>query len=70
MVSIDALRTKRFIRGLANPMFTILSSHVRRIIYAEAIDAAIRIEASQLEQKAAREATEKPKLQGSFSGGS
>ena len=51
-------------------MFTILSSHVRRIIYAEAIDAAIRIEASQLEQKAAREATKKPKLQGSFSGGS
>ena len=45
MVPSDALRMERFIRGLAKPMFTTLSSYVGRIIYAEAEDAALRIKA-------------------------
>ena len=52
VMPIDVLRTKGFIRGLANLMFTMLSSHVRRITYAEAVDTALHIEAGQMERKA------------------
>ena len=51
-------------------MFTTLSSYVGRIRYAEVIDVALCIEASQMEKKAFRVANKKPKLWGSFLGGS
>lgn len=43
-------------------MFTTLSSYVGRIRYAEVIDVALCIEASQMEKKAFRVANKKPKL--------
>lgn len=69
MVPTDALRTGGFIRGLANPMFTTLSSHVGRITYTEAMDASLHIKAGQQKRKANREAAKKPKSRGSFSKG-
>ena len=45
MVPTDTLRTERFIRGLANLMFTTLLSHVGRITYAKAVDVTLHIEA-------------------------
>ena len=69
MVPIDALRKKRFILELANPLFTMLSSHIGRITYAEVVDVALRIAAGQMERKASKDATKKPKVQGSFLGG-
>ena len=69
MVPTDALRTERFIRGLANPMLTTLSSHVGKTTYAEAVDVALRIEVGQQERRASQEAAEKSKSRGSFLGG-
>ena len=43
-------------------MFTTLSSHVGRITYAEAVDAALRIEAGQMERKASKDIAKKPKV--------
>ena len=51
-------------------MFTTLSSHVRRITYAEAVDAALRIEAGQMERKASKDIAKKPKVWWSFFGDS
>ena len=69
MVPTDALRMERFIKGLVNLMFTTLSSHMGRIIYAKAMDVALCIEVGQQERRVAREAAKKSKSQGSFLGG-
>ena len=68
MVPTDALRVERFIQGLANLIFTMLSSYVRRITYAEAVNTALWIEAENIERIASKEATKKPNVKGSFFG--
>ena len=57
MVPTDALRIERFIQGLVNLMFTMLSSYVRRITYAKAVDATLHIKAGQIERKGSKDVT-------------
>ena len=45
MVPTNAPRIERFIQGLANLMFTTLSSHIRRITYTKAVETTLHIEA-------------------------
>ena len=62
MVTTEALRMTRFICGLANLMFTTLSSQFTKLTYAEAVNTAMRIEDRRMDKKVAREAIKKQKV--------
>ena len=66
LVGIAALRVERFIRGLADPSFTILASQIGKVIYVEAVNATLLIESSKIERKASKEAAKKPKTRRFF----
>ena len=70
LVAIEALRAKRFIQGLIDPLFTTLAPQIGKVTYAEVMNAALLIESGKMERKASREAAKKLKTWGSFSGGS
>ena len=70
MVDTKALKISRFSRGLAMTMCTTLSSQVRKLTYVKVVNIAMRMETRRIEKKASREAAKKPKVQGSFMGGS
>ena len=70
LVATEALRAKRFIRGLVDPLFITLALHIGKVTYVEAMNVTLLIESSKIERRASEEATKKPKTLGSFSNGS
>ena len=54
MVDIKAVKTWRFTRGLAKPMFTTMSSQVGKLTYVEVVDVAVHIEIGRMEKKASK----------------
>ena len=69
MVLTKIMRTKRFIEGLVDPLFKVLSPQIERLTYAKTVDAARRIEMREFERRASREPRKKTKTLGFFSGG-
>ena len=70
LVATEALRAKRFIQGLANPLFTTLATQISKVTNIETMDAALLIEYGKMERRASKEAAKKPMTLGSFSDGS
>ena len=64
------MKVRRFVRGLADPLFPNILPMVERMPYVEIVDAAYGLESRTKEWKAAKESNKKQKMKGSFSGGS
>ena len=47
LVSIENMRVKRFIRGLADPMFSNLFPMIRRMSYAKIVDTTYGLESGK-----------------------
>ena len=70
LMSTETIKVRRFVRGLADPLFFNLFLMVRRMLYAEIIDATYGLKSGREEQKAAKKSNKKQKIKGPFSGGS
>ena len=68
LMSIETMRVRRFVHGLADPLFSNLLSMVGRMSYVEIMDAAYGHEIEREEQKVSKESGKK-QMKGSFSGG-
>ena len=66
LVSTDTLGPKRFVRGLANPLFSNLLLMIGRMSYVEIMDAAYGLEIGREEQRAAKESGKKQKIKEPF----
>ena len=70
LVSTETMKVRRFVWGLANPLFSNLFPMVRRMSYPKIMDATYGLESRKEEWKATKESGKKQKMRGSFSSGS
>nr|XP_033513085.1 uncharacterized protein LOC117277798 [Nicotiana tomentosiformis] len=71
LVDDDAMRTKRFIRGLIDLLFKPLASYLTKndITYAHEMDVAREVEARWIKEKVVKAQNNRTKTTGSFRGG-
>nr|XP_029154554.1 uncharacterized protein LOC114927773 [Arachis hypogaea] len=70
LVNSEEMKVCRFIRGLAEPMFTTLIPEVGRMSFKDVLNSAYGIEVGIAERNAFKDVGKKPKMKGQFSGGS
>ncbi|XP_072081185.1 uncharacterized protein [Arachis hypogaea] len=69
LVNSEEMKVRRFVRGLAEPMFTTLMPEVGRMSFKDVLNSAYGIEAGIVERNAFKDVGKKPKMKGQFSGG-
>ncbi|XP_016165116.1 uncharacterized protein LOC107607708 [Arachis ipaensis] len=70
LVNSEEMKFCRFVRGLAEPMFTTLMPKVGHMYFKDILNSAYGIEAGIAERNAYKDIGKKPKMKGQFSGGS
>ncbi|XP_052113917.1 uncharacterized protein LOC110278045 [Arachis duranensis] len=70
LVNSEEMKVRRFVRGLAEPMFTTLMPEVGRMSFKDVLNSAYGIEVGIAERNAFKDVGKKPKMKGQFSGGS
>ena len=61
LVATEVLRIERFIRGIADPLFTTLIPQIGKATYDEVVNIALMIESGKMKRRASKEATKKLK---------
>ncbi|XP_016200397.1 uncharacterized protein LOC107641417 [Arachis ipaensis] len=69
LVNSEEMKVRRFVRGLAEPMFTTLMPEVGRMSFKDVLNSAYGIEAGIAERNTFKDVGKKPKMKGQFSGG-
>ncbi|XP_025665169.1 uncharacterized protein [Arachis hypogaea] len=70
LVNSKEMKVRRFVRGLAEPMFTTLMPEVGRMSFKDVLNSAYGIEVGIVERNAYKDVGKKTKVKGQFSGGS
>ncbi|XP_016185275.1 uncharacterized protein LOC107626896 [Arachis ipaensis] len=70
LMNSEEMKIRRFVRGLAEPMFITLMPEVGRMSFKDVLNSAYGIEAGIAERNAYKDVGKKSKVKGQFSGGS
>ena len=54
LVATEALRVEKFIRRLADPLFTTLAPQISKVTYAKAMNATLLIEFGKIKKRASK----------------